>query len=439
MDVEIPEPIRTKHPPAGVNESIKLYSGNLSASSSTASFLAVGEITWCWLPTPRIDYEIASSDPEVLQWDMAEELAIGIPGGDIPEIDAGSGEKSPIIHARARLPEMSRGSKQDMRRVAFHVANMPMTMGDSLRDGGSWWRGRTMLVGNGWSIILDSRRDSKGIRDQLKEQGGFAITHTGQLQRAGGEAFAEEEANDALELLGCCLSFAFGRHIAPSLAEGYDSADQVVWQDWRARRISPWGTRHSIIDETRQSDLSDIFLHFAGFWEDYLMRDLLTHATHYYIEASDPNPIQLAASTAQAGLELLAYEKLVASGSMSSNRYGKNHAHQNMSALLAEYSIDDSIPATLASLTQAANTPTASLSGPQILARMRNGIMHPSREKPRYDVEAWLDAWSLARKYLILSTLGRIGFQGSIRDPIDEEKHVGKVTRVPWAAPPVKG
>lgn len=435
MDSEIPEEIQTTHPPTGVNEPIRLYSGNLTASSSTISFPASGEITWYWLPTPRIDYEITSSDPKVLQWDMSEELTIGIPGDDSAEIDTvTNGADPPTIHARARLPGITRGSKEDIRRVTFHVANMPpMIIGDELRDRKSYWRGRTILTGNGWSVILDARQDRRKIRDQLREMGGFAITHTGQLDRAGGEAFTEEEATNALRLLGCCLSFAFGRHISPSLAEGYDSSNELVWQDWRVRRISPWSTRHSIIDETRQADLVDLFLHFAGFWADPLMQNLLSHATHYYIEASDPNPVELATSTAQAGLELLAYEKLVGSGALSGRKYKDNSADRNMSMLLSKYSIDDAIPASLSDLNEAAQLAPACGSGPEILTRMRNSVMHPKRNKPRYVTEAWLDAWSLARKYLILATLGRIGFQGSIRDPLDEEKHVGKVTRVPWA------
>ncbi len=323
-----------------------------------------------------------------------------------------------------------------MRRVTFHVANMPYVRGSDLSTGRTWWKGRISLEAGGWRITFDARPDHKTIESQLRRIGGYAVTHTGQLERIDGGGFSPEEASDAFELIRACLSFAFGRSISPSLATGFDGSGRVVWQDWRAFVIAPWRTSHAIIDKVVGApDLEELFLRIGNIWGDSFVRELVTRAIQYYLASNDPNPINVAVSNGQAGLELLAYEKLVEDLKRLTDREyrsPRNPAHKNINRLLSEFRVRGKLPKTLTALHAAAKSQKCS-SGPEILTKMRNGVTHPSRSKPKYNTEAWIEAWELMCRYLILCILARIDFQGSFSDPIEPNKMVGTVARVPWA------
>jgi hypothetical protein len=435
---EAPNAIQADPPLGAANEPLLLHAGELVVAQGTRRISVEGVIRWEWLPTPQITYEFSTDSPELNAWDITEEFNVEIPEVITvdSEIPADDEDSSPLLRASGRMKNTTVGPGEDVRRVTFHVPNMPDVNGHWLSEpGGRSWNGRLAFHAGDWMIILDSRPDRRAIRDQLRDRGGYATTHTGELTRRDNAPMSQEEISRAFHLLRCVLSFSFGRQITPCLGIGFNSDGEVTWRDWRVFHIRPWSGAHRLVDETRYSDLADIFSLMGDLWTDEFSRELLSNAVHYYLEANDPMPINIALSAGQAALELLAYEKLVEeSAALTSRQYKAAAAHENISAFLKAFSVDDQIPATLSNLKSAAsgaNPPC--LTGPEILTRMRNGVIHPSRHKQKFDTDAWVEAWELTCRYVSLAILGRIGFNGSYRDPVEPNKHAGVISNVPWA------
>ncbi|WP_405848516.1 hypothetical protein [Streptomyces sp. NBC_01518] len=437
----LPSPITSNYPLGDPNESFDLYSGILAASDGATSVNVDGTVRWDWLPTPRITYAFSTDDPKTNAWDLGENIEASVPDGE-PLVPGGTeitaareAQSAGNLSVEGRLVPTVRGNTSDVRRVTFLLPNVPQVNGEWIRGFGHSWNGRWILEAGDWQFIIDERHDRVPVRSRLRRSGGYAFTHVGEFTRKDGAAMPEDEISNVFHLLRCVFSFAFGRAISPALASGYDSNEVLTWLDWRVFHIAPWQPASQIIDETGIADLKQLFSGFGSLWSDQFARDLLSNAVSYYLECNDMNPLHLAASAGQAGLELLAYERLVEEQQVfTSAQYKPRKAHENISALLASYGISDALPSGLANLCGAAgsvNPPCGT--GPEIITRMRNGVIHPSRKKPKFNTSQWLEAWELVSSYLILSILGRVSFNGRYRDPVNPQRHSGAVTKVPWA------
>jgi hypothetical protein len=437
----LPSPVEPTYPLSGINESFPLYVGKLTASEAGASVDVDGIVRWDWLPTPRISYAFSTDDAGTSAWDLDGDIDAIIPDdepllpsttdapNDPEKLTAGS------LSVEGRLGPTFRGDASDIRRVVFQIPNLPQVHGWWIQGLGKSWNGRWVVEAGDWKFVIDDRHDRHEIRSELRRAGGYVFTHVGEFSRQDGAAIPIEEISDALHLLRCVLSFAFGKSTSPLLASGYDSTGALKWLDWRVFHVAPWQPASQVVDETTFADLKLLFSGFGKLWSDSFTKDLLSNAVSYYLECNAMNPLHLATSAGQAGLELMAYERLVEEQKVLTPKQHRNEkAHDNISALLTSYGASDALPSGLIHLTKAAQSASPPcLTGPEIITRMRNGVIHPSRKKPKYSTEEWLEAWELASSYLILSILGRISFNGQYRDPMNPDKHPGAVTKVPWA------
>ncbi|MGW5006626.1 hypothetical protein [Streptomyces parvulus] len=427
----------------GVNEALDLYSGELLVSQGSKSETLLGVVRWKWLPTPRIQYEFSDDSPAAFEWDISEDFEVEIPdaaGSEdfepvIEDDSESSASQGSYVRVEGYLKPKTFGSSSGYKSVLFQIPNMPEVYGHWLSSEKKQWKGRLVYEAGEWEVVIDSRRDRNVIHRELRKFGGYGVTHTAKLSRRDGALMAESDVFDAFTLIRCVLSLAFGRKITPILGVGLDEAGQIMWRDWRVFAVQSWSGAHQMIDETGYSSLGDLFKKFGSLWSDEFTKELLSNSVHYYLECLDPTPVNLAVSAGQAGLELLAYEKQVDKDKVkTSKQYKSQTAAENIAELLAAYGIDDQIPATCSKLTAAASKVDPKCkNGPEIVTRMRNGVIHLSRTKPKFETDAWIDCWQLVSKYLALSILGRVDYEESYRDPLDTNKHVGAVTKVPWA------
>ncbi|MEU9381100.1 hypothetical protein AB0D38_08900 [Streptomyces sp. NPDC048279] len=436
-----PSPVAPTYPLGGVNQSIVLHSGDLTAFEGGTAVTVDGTIRWDWLPTPRITYTFSTDDPKTNVWNIDGNIEASIPDGEplLPNVaEATETQEELAVGALAvegRLAPVMRGSASDVRRVVFQLPNLPQVHGEWIRGFGHRWNGRWLLEAGDWRFIIDDRHDRIPVQSELRRTGGYVFTHVGEFVRQDGAAMPEEEISTVLHLLRCVLSFAFGRAISPALASGYDSSEALTWLDWRVFHIAPWQPAAQVIDETGLADLKLLFSGFGSLWSDQFARDLLSNAVSYYLECIVMNPLHLATSAGQAGLELLAYERLVEEQQvLTSAQYKSRTAHENIISLLSSHGASHALPSSLTNLTKAAGSANPPCkSGPEIITRMRNGVIHPSRKKPKFTTDEWLEAWELVSSYLVLSILGRVSFNGRYRDPVNPQRHPGAVTKVPWA------
>ncbi|MEU8700316.1 hypothetical protein AB0C61_22140 [Streptomyces sp. NPDC048680] len=362
-----------------------------------------GVIKWAWLPTPRVTYSFTTDDPKTNEWNIGGDIEVSVPASEpLLSGDTGSATDEDTSSAWALsvdgwLKHTTRGDSSDVRRVTFFLPNVPQVNGTWIQGHGHSWNGRWSLEAGDWQFTIDERQDRIPVRKTLRQSGGYAFTHVGEFARKDGAAIPEDEISNVLHLLRCIFSFSFGRATSPALASGYDSSNSLAWLDWRVFHIAPWASASQVIDETGLADLEHIFAGFGSLWSDLFERDLLSNAISYFLQCNEMSPLPLAASAGQAGIELLAYERLVEEQqTFTPGQYKNKSAHENISALLASCKVANSIPPELTRLTGAAASANPQCgTGPEIITRMRNGVIHPSRKKPKFSTEEWLECWQL--------------------------------------------
>lgn len=428
--------------PTSLDAPISLYDGPLELQARQGRYTLDGAVQLRWMPTPRIAWYggatddgalAALGDPDI---DVAANLGVVVgrlqPPSNIRQPDDFKGQP---LFIDGYEPDMQIGQTEGLTRATFFLANTPSVWpGELLSHDGAAWTGRLALSGGGWTVTLDSRRERVEIEAWLKRTGSYTITHTGSISLTSGKQFSVEEVNNALWLLQTTLSFGTGRHVAPLVPVAYDTEGQAVWTGLRSPLLSPWRGNYRVADPHHPEQWRQLFTRFASLWDDEFRREVLLRAVRFYLDANKADPIELSVNTAQSGLELLAYSYLVEDHHILTDKLYGPPAHKNLTNYLTRIGVGTRIPLTFARL-QAAADGQQCANGPEIITRMRNGVSHPSRKKPKFTIDVWLEAWRLSLRYLILGVLHYVDYHETYRDPTAEGTWIGTVSNVPWEVP----
>jgi hypothetical protein len=121
----------------------------------------------------------------------------------------------------------------EVHRVVAHWVNLPNILSPGrIATEKAIWCGRWRVEGDGWRIMIDRRHDLDEVMASAAARPSYVLTHVMELRRTDGEAFSVETAKGLLDGLRVCMSFAFGRWIAPILPVGYNNREEVVWEEW---------------------------------------------------------------------------------------------------------------------------------------------------------------------------------------------------------------
>lgn len=429
---------------------VTVYRGPFEGHVSSRKFNATGTIELRWRPTPTLYWFAESSEPDIA-FDPAtghfvlDKVHVTVPAANPFEVAPPTTSRSAGTRWSERGPQartmVGDATATNLTHATFLVANMPaLAFGSVLRSGDTRYTGRNVLTGAGWAVTLDAPPESSEIEKDLRENGGHAITHVGRVERDDGNEFRVEDLSSVLSALRYTLSLACGRWVSPMLPVAYRTADPA-WAEWATPSVEPWRTSFALVDPQHPEQLDELFGSVATIWSDPLKQEVVGRAIYYLIDANDPHPLEIGLTSAQAGLELMAWTELVEDRGIHSPRSFKDlKAQDSMRELLTLHSIDPSLPTALlpalpSIAAKLAGNPPAD-DGPAILTRMRNGTMHPTRSKPKFDIDEWYDAWCLARNYLQLAILAYIGYRGSHRDPAVKVHWAGQAEPVPWNPTP---
>jgi hypothetical protein len=321
--------------------------------------------------------------------------------------------------------------------VICNIINGPFVEGAgsaALADGSSLWRGRVELPSADWHVTLDLRRDNRAVRDELRQSGGFAFTHAARIVRADGQAFnGPGEISASVDALTESLSFARGALVGVALPIGVDAAMRRCWVRWTVGIADAWRGTLSWLDPVRAVDLGDLYARFVALRADSYWQDVLSDAIRYYVHGNEPAPVNLAMVTAQAAFELLAWSILKERTSLLSKAEFKAlNAAEKLTRLLQLAGISVDIPASLTAM-QSAAAAHGWIDGPQAITRMRNTMTHPTRSRPRFDHDCWLEGWRLSQTYLELLLLRLMDYRGRYMSRLpDASRHAGSSTSPPW-------
>lgn len=328
-----------------------------------------------------------------------------------------------------------------LQRVIVHWINLPniLSLGRIATDV-ACWNGRWQTEVDGWRITLDRRHDYNIAMEEAHAASLFVLTHVMEVRRVDSGTFDVDSASQLLECFRVCLSFAFGRWVAPALPVGYDSTDQVVWEEWTAPICDPAKTIGSAwLYPLRSDDLAELVKRALPAFLDPARPGITRFQMVSAVQSVETGFVEQRILATFPALENLAWVTLVLGGLVPRQQYKNSHTwpgERRLRRLLERANIPTELDATalpaLAAFATAENLPD----GPAAVTAVRNRLVHPQTPYDQiYHLDGLtVDAWLLSRHYLTLLILHSIAYDGSYVQLLPPFGWAGDAKPVPWAA-----
>ena len=431
-------PISTPYSSTAANEAIPLWRGPLHLVVGTARMRGRGSLALRLSPEPVISWDqesdtiigavLNASNGRLIPWGLGHDAEYQQTGWL-----QGSGPRVVNIGAASQgfLPKgIDIGTRQRIVGLVFHVANFPAYVGDPLSLGGAMWAGRLEFGWDGWEVALDQAQNEGELRAQLRSTFGHALTHVGRLRRTDGTPFTVGAGLRQIEGLRYLLGFVRGGWCGPALLSGRDSSDRAVWQRWSVMLVDSAKPRPSIFIDKDPRLLDRLAPGFMRRANGRAWSDSYRLAVALYVAANRGVPIEIGITLAQSALEVLAWSTYVRSGRVSPSEFKRGWpAARRIRELLRKAKIPTGVPASMALLTGLPGV-SAPMDGPETVAYVRNGIVHPPRNRAlrRLSSPELIATWRLMLWYAELVILSLAGYSGDVRSRVDDQ-----VSPVPWS------
>jgi hypothetical protein len=437
---QIPPALEPVYTTNDINQPILLYDGLLEIQQDGRILEGSGVVEFDWFPYSGVKYQFQSNTSGSIDFSTDAHLKL-TEHETSAKISLSSIKVGEIITASGNISEaISIGSDRDLEYLLCHIVNFHDLLGRpvaALSDSAGSYRfiERNVLEAEGWKLTLDQLRTTTKHVEQLNRQGGFAITHVANLERADGQTFEGKEAIQFLDLCSHFFSFARGFRIPIILLVGYNSAKERVWQHWDSRACLSWRGISSWFPKCENGVLAQLLPGFLKWWRSW-DEDIANTALNWYLE-SNINAAKLEGSIVltQVALELIAWTLLVEQEKVISGEgFDKLPASDKMRLLLSKFNISTKLPPDWETsvselykrLGQQPPQPLQNLvamakkngntwvDGPHAFTEFRNGIVHPKRLKKvlNADAGATFEVCSLGRWYLELVLLALCSYQG---------------------------
>jgi hypothetical protein len=328
------------------------------------------------------------------------------------------------------------GDGSALTRVEFRLMNFPDFYGRVVIPG-LGPRHAVVLEADGWRVTLRSTSQTATNVKQLRQVGGYGLTHVGEVRRTDGEAFTAREADELFTCLHYFFAFAAGAWTPLLLPIGFDSAGNRVWEEWQTPRSGRWSYLPSWFDRFRPEQLAQVFPGFRSLWNAGFWGMELRKAVHWYVSSNQvEGGVEGALILSYTALELIAWITLVEDWQRMTKTAFKDLKGEGrkLSALLAELGIPSAIPSRFPVLSALAQE-GGWADGPWALNAMRNSLIHPEKRDSASSAtgQATVDAWWLAQWYVELALLHLCDHQGTYANRLDKEAWPSQAEKVPWA------
>jgi hypothetical protein len=433
------------------NETIDIYKGGLEVDHKGVSVHGKGRIFVKWLPNPETWFELQFCDecgfkyPETLTPGNADQVLIetgpnqqdnymeikGIPEYaifDYKHLFPAKGNFRQMTNS-IREPNILAGNvtfptpSANCDFIKFYILNFIKNFD------------RLLLVENDWTLKIDAievpgRSDSNPI-EQVKDVGGFIITHSGVLKHTNKSEFALADGINCLQAIYFLTSFMRGAWCGPTIARGINDGNKIIWQEGVDPRLTPWAFTHVCLDPSSIDGIEKLFQNFMKKWREE--EDAIRSLFQWYVEANlNAGGTEGSIILVHAALELLANLK----------KY-EGPAYLKIRSLINDLEISPDLTANQTNLKRTyeeskyspklTNGALDKWDGPRIFSGLRNAIVHDKEENdkrpPLCDVPnvARQEALELGLWYLELCILNRLDYTGRYLNRIDLKRE-----NVPW-------
>lgn len=298
-----------------------------------------------------------------------------------------------------------------------------------------------VLESESWRVVLEPLPNVSAVHRQLREEGGFALTHGCSVERRHRGGISRQDAVTVLDGLQYFFTFAQGAW-APPLFTMALTGNELVWREWYIRVNERWENGMLSWFNAHEGDaLAELFPGFMARWESHCWHDAFRSAIYWYAHSNaHAQGVDGALILAQTGLEQLAWIYVVEDRKLlTADAFLKISAADQIRLLCTSLDIPIEIPAQardFARFATAENWHDAT----QAIARVRNGLIHGNPKLRRRLIKSGgaggvlFQAWNLSLHLYELVLLRLCGFQGRYANRVDLPQMAGKVCRVPWAS-----
>lgn len=437
----LPKGLSAEHSIKPPNRPITIYSGIFELVQGRTHVKVRGSIKQHWYPRPIVrfkgrptaDHEIDFGTASIRVRKLGFSTRVNVTERSLGSWPRIAGSISGIMRF---------GRNRAVKALRFYVPNFHDYCGRLVHFpvGNRIWRSasRLQMSADQWLIQIDQDPQYKQLTEALEAKGGYGVGHVGQISRVDGASFKVDQVSDLWSALHFYLSFGRGLWCGPIVATGVGST-RGLWTEWGSWRISDWSSVPSWFPKLDPWEFEKSFSAFHRLWCTKTWKQPLSELVHWYVEANlNAGALEGALILSHTALELLAWMHLVVSTRTYSIRsFKKPRSSDRICLALASLGIPDSIPPGLADLTAVSEVAKAK-TGPEIIAKMRNWLVHPTPANRRaFDTApniAVYQAFQLSQCYLELGILALLRYSGDYVDRVRTGVFVGEATRrVPWA------
>ena len=281
---------------------------------------------------------------------------------------------------------------------------------------------RLVLQAQPWSVSIEPVSNLQELKNSLRADRGYAITHQGVISRTDQQAYSVQDAKDLLDGLDHFLSFVLGAPCSSTNVIGIDSEGNETWKRWGARHVSPWHTHRSWFDVTASSALFEIF---PVFWQEFKDHKVhLSRILELYADSNVTVSCDVAIILTQVALECLT--------NMTVGERSRRKTGEWIAEALQKAKIRVQIPSAFANLEEIRKRENWA-HGPHTIVEIRNSMIHAKTLSGDISIDAHYEAMNLGLWYLELLLLKKFKYTGKYASRLTPVQRAGDTELVPWA------
>lgn len=371
------------------NETISVYSGLFVMKYEKIEIIIQGNIQYKWNPSIGVVFEGVTtefSDLIIKTINDIEYFEIVVNGENygVAIISNFNINNQISIKGVFRHTVITGEKNIPISKIKFCVPNFREYIGISVKKNTktnrSTLKNRLILENDKFKITIDKRFEYKKLYSSLTENGGYIITHSGELISKKG-ALTFENSKEILNCLNLFLSFLNGKRTSAILIHGiFDN--EKIWCDYSNYYVDRYDNLPSWINSHSIEYINELWQIFSGKWKDKNDKDVLITAIHWYLECNKSSGfVEGSLIMAQTALELLYNWYIIENKKLMIGKDSENiNAANKIRLLLSQLNLNYSIPKKLTYLDKFLKAEKL-VDAPEAVVQIRNAIVHSQEEK----------------------------------------------------------
>jgi ApeA N-terminal domain 1 len=453
------------------NQKIPLYKDEVQClceiDGEMREFSGQAFIEYTWHPTLRATFKIDKIDcsnfSTITNPKQSGEIHLRLQNSDkeivgrVHNVEAKLGSSSTILTMSGVLSGKTYINKDNdnVNHVVFHIVNFTHFEGLARirnKETGEH-RDRLVFVESDWKIVIEQLASSEQSFKDLKETGGYSITHVGRIQKIDDDSFSMIDVSEIMGIFSFFLSFMKGSRVPIILLVGYDKQGIKICEEWKSDLPShPYQERLSWMPNNNLSYLPSVFPDFVCWWNEWGKTAILV--INLYLEANCNNLMDVRIVFSCSVLEMLARFILVEEKQKKTEQEfddsRKYPTADRITDLLQKFSIPTDFPPSdsnfIKNLSEFVenNIPEkdwkrkSASKALMVFVKIRNEMTHANKQyKDKLTPIVLFEVASLGLWYIEMTILARLNYNGVYKNRLNKNQWAEpcEYDHVPWYTP----